>query len=203
MRPWLALLLVPSVAHADYETEWDATQQCRHLTAEVAVRGREILAGNPRTVRFCEPCGDKAPGSPERLGAVVDREQTPGSGAFELVSGARRIDVAFLYVQVSDSIFSNVALMAGCRPLEVSPSLHVHATAAGAMLSPRAFPPAGPPTTIQLVASQVVIATAPWMTFAAGVGAGLASAVLVALGLRARRRRTLGTLGHDEPALHR
>ena len=102
-----------------------------------------------------------------------------------------------MLVQVSDSIYSNVALMAGCTPLYVSPSLHVHPTADGVKLSPSAFPPSRtivvtqPAPAPAPIAKEpvVVVATVPWIVFGAGAGVALGVVTLGALAFAIRRRR--------------
>ncbi|MBA2544328.1 MAG: hypothetical protein H0V17_32085 [Deltaproteobacteria bacterium] len=134
---------------------------------------------------------------PTRLGPVVDREQRTGSGYSNIFAGDQRIDIAMLYVQVSHSMYSNVGVMAGCGPLGVSPSLHVHPSADGALISPSAFPPGRPaavtpPPALPPPVPEVVVEI-PWTAVAVGTGGTTAALVAFGtIGIALGRRRRVG-----------
>jgi hypothetical protein len=111
-------------AHAD---------QCDWLddpsTARRAVRE---LATHVEYIELCEPCGDKAPGEPRRAGKIAVRSI---DGHSEVAIDGRTVDLAYVYVKISGRLYRNLAMLAGCPTMGVSPRLLVDpATSSGVVI---------------------------------------------------------------------
>jgi hypothetical protein len=111
-------------AHAD-QCEWLEEPS----TARRAVRE---LATHPELVELCEPCGDAAPGAPRRASKVTVRSV---DGHSEVAIDGRTVDLAYIYVKISDGLYRNLAMLAGCPTTGVSPRLRVEpATSTGVLI---------------------------------------------------------------------
>jgi len=165
--------------------------QCQWLDdPAIATRAARELERHPEIIAFCEPCGDPAPGAPDRVRSVA--VQPLRDRAVSLVVNGDSVDLAYLYVKTSVHQYRNLAALAGCPTRDVSPSLRVDpATADGVLIRAdrAALPavtaaPAAPPPTI------VIVAATPPSPALLVLGGGAALAVLggLALWLAARRR---------------
>ena len=209
---WYALMglaLVAGEARADEENDYDYTQQCRVLSLDQANRAQHVLSSAPMTVRFCEPCGDRAPSEPARATPAIAKA-THILDSYAVLAGDSFVDVAFTYVRVSDTMYLNLAQMIGCSVHEVSLSLHLHHVKGGTLLTPSAVPPLGtaPPTpapaiTVEPVPAKVPVAApvvvkehvSPWL-WGASAAIGAALALLVVLCHQRRfRPRALDLVG--------
>src|SRR6267154_4910751 len=138
MRSWtipaaLVAVLVPAAAYAD---------QCQLVDDGVASRALEKLAGHPKVIAFCEPCGDTAPGEPAVATKVAKERDT--DGAYQVVIDRREVDLAYTYVQTGVDRYDNVAMLAGCPVSGVSPSLKVDpSTPTGVLITADETPVAG------------------------------------------------------------
>ena len=111
----LVTALSARAAHAD---------QCQWLDDRaIAKRAVRQIVNHPDYVEFCEPCGDAAPGEPRRANRVdlraLDRH------AVELTIDGESVDLAYIYVKVSNRQFRNLAMLAGCPTMGVSSSLRI------------------------------------------------------------------------------
>ena len=146
----------------------------------MAAYARQLIADHPMVGRFCEPCGDRVPGEPERATRVPD-------------------DLAYAYIQTSPHRYDNLAALVGCPTVGVSPSLRVEeAPDRGVLIlpdssEPAAIPqmPALPAAPVELAPTVIVQSTISdglgWSAIAAGCGG---TALLWLVALRLRRRRT-------------
>lgn len=202
MRVWLiptALAVLGGTARAD---------QCEWVDDAVAHKAQALLAGAPKVISFCEPCGDKAPGEPAVAASVEIR--TPQRGFEELYINGAGVDLAYTYVKTDDGHYRNLALLAGCPASDVSPSLAIGAETPNGVLitaDDSAQPPPPPVTTVMPVTAVVppppvppappavyVYSTTthdvPWFALAVAASAGAMGGslfTLLVLGLRRRR----------------
>ena len=127
MKAWLlipiSLSLVAGTARAD---------QCAWIDDAAAHKARTILTSSPAFVELCEPCGDKAPGAPQRA-KTVDVKDADGDYKEVYVNG-KGIDLAYVFVKTDDTHYGNLAALAGCPATGVSPSLDVAAETAHGVL---------------------------------------------------------------------
>jgi hypothetical protein len=191
----IATLAVPSLARAD---------QCQLYDAATARRVDQLLAEGPKLVELCEPCGDKAPGLPFTVSRFVHGER----------------DLAYTYVQTSNTRYENLAMLVDCPVRGVSPSLVVTGeTEHGVLISADLTPVTAYATPMMAadvaadVASDVasnapahvtfhtttrVEQPLPWFVVLVAAGGGFfAGAGIVALGLAARRRRAMRPRAND------
>ncbi len=110
----------------------------------IAERAATMLREHPTYVELCEPCGDKAPGEPA-IAHRVEVQPSPDPGSEVAIDG-RAIDLAYIYVQISDREYDNLAALAGCMTSDVSPTLVVdQATANGVLIHASTMPVSQPP----------------------------------------------------------
>ena len=86
--------------------------------------GAAILASTPKVIEFCEPCGDKAPGTRSRENRRGPRCR---AAATRVVVNGHAVDLAYMYVKTVDTQYENLAQLAGCPATGVSPSLAIAA----------------------------------------------------------------------------
>ena len=99
--------------------------QCQLVDSGTAVRALQLLHDHPNVLAYCEPCGDRAPGTPARADYVAtDRDR---SGAYQVVIDRREVDLAYTFVQTGPDQFENLAHLAGCPASGVSATLAIHA----------------------------------------------------------------------------
>lgn len=128
MRSWiiagaLASCAWPVVAYAD---------QCAVLDEATAARAVDALRRHPDIVSFCEPCGEVAPGVPDRVTNVAARHT---GGGFEVWVDGRPVDLAYTYARTSSHRYENLAALAACPTTGVSPSLAIDdASATGVLI---------------------------------------------------------------------
>jgi hypothetical protein len=187
----IAILAAPSLARAD---------QCQLYDAATARRVDQLLADHPKLVELCEPCGDKAPGLPFRVSQFVHGER----------------DLAYTYVQTSNTRYENLAMLVDCPVRGVSPSLAVtKETEHGMLISADTTPvTAYAPPMIAADGAACVASFAPahvtfhtttrveqplpWFVVVVATGGGVfAGAGIVALGFAARRRRAMRPRASD------
>jgi hypothetical protein len=114
---FVSLVAVTTFSTAAY------ADQCAWIDADVASRAQAILAKSPKLIAFCEPCGDKVPGVPIAATRVDVRE--PSAGFHEVVVDDSGIDLAYTFVQTSQTEYGNLAKLAGCPATGVSPTLSI------------------------------------------------------------------------------
>ena len=145
MRLALALVLAaPAVARAD---------QCQWLEDDVADRAQQLLEEHPHYATYCAPCGDKAPGEPAMVGKIERADHS-------ILIDGRAIDLAYTYVEVSDTAYASLAALAGCPTTGVPPSLRVDAATASGVMIRASDEPADPPST-KLEEAQTVALASP------------------------------------------
>ena len=188
--------------------------QCEWIDAKVAAKAQKQLASHPKVIAFCEPCGEKAPGTPEVAASV--ELGTPEAGYKDVRINGNPVDLAYTFVQTSPGTYKNLAMLAGCEATGVSRTLQVaDETPNGVLITPDdpapeppppppqpAFDPQPLPLNLTIPAAmppppppQVVIVETrpafPWamaaLALVTGFGATL-SGVLVVDALRRRRR---------------
>lgn len=91
----------------------------------VAAHAEQELVQHPTMIRFCEPCGDKVPGTPAPVRKVVTRSIASYPGRSEVVVDGSAIDLAYTYVQTSEHRYENLAARVGAEAPGVSPTLRV------------------------------------------------------------------------------
>jgi hypothetical protein len=210
MKTWLipislsiSLPLLGGTARAD---------QCAWVEPAAAVKAQAILTDAPKYLEFCEPCGDKAPGIPQRATSV--NITTPQGDYRELSVNGTPIDLAYVFVKTSDTQYQNLALLAGCPASGVSPSLAIAAeTTNGVLITADDYKPAVPVeqataiTSIPAYAPPAPPAPPPaphvyvyttmsrevsWLALALAAGGGaITGSALTLLVLAARRRRDM------------
>lgn len=206
MKIWIvpvSLALLGGTARAD---------QCEWVAPAVAQKARALLEKHPKTIAFCEPCGDKAPGEPAVAQAVDVR--VPEQGLEEVYINGSGVDLAYTYVKADDGHYRNLALLAGCPASDVSPTLAIDAETPNGVLitaDDHALPPPPPVTPVMPAveiapvpppppppppASQVFVYTTthevPWLALAVAAGAGaLGGSLMTLLVLGVRRRRDM------------
>jgi len=133
--------------------------QCEWLDdASIARRAARELASHPEFVSFCEPCGDAAPGVPQRANKVAVHT-LPDHAEVEI--DGETIDLAYIYLRTSDRQYRNLAMLAGCATTGVSPRLRVDSTTPTGVLirADRVAPPA--PAVAAVVEAPVASAPVP------------------------------------------
>jgi hypothetical protein len=201
MKAWLipiTLSLFTGTARAD---------QCAWIDGAVARKAQTLLTSAPKFIEFCEPCGDKAPGIPQRVQGV---DIHPADGELsELTLNGKPIDLAYIFIKTDDTHYKNLAALAGCPATGVSPSLTIAAeTPNGVLITAAADPVPEPakPEPATIVTSiptppapppQVFIYTTTtheiaWLAVALAAGGGFitGSAMMLAL-VTIRRRRAM------------
>lgn len=134
----LTLTLVLALAGTAY------ADQCEWIDGTAAAKAQKLLAGHPKVIAFCEPCGEKAPGVPE-VASRVD-VTTPEAGYKEIAINGKGVDLAYTFVQTSPGTYKNLAKLAGCEATDVSPSLKVaDETPNGVLITADDHKPAPPP----------------------------------------------------------
>jgi hypothetical protein len=195
MKSWLAvaLVLVSQTARAD---------QCEWIDAGVAQKAQAILAKQPLVIEFCEPCGDKAPGTPAQAKTVAIG--SPQSGYKEIQINGKAVDLAYTYVKTSGMKFENLAMLSGCPAQDVSPSLTVaDETKHGVLITASADPvPQAKPVIATVPVPLPVIQppretvymystqTIPWLALVFACASGMvigAGLTITTLALRRRR----------------
>jgi len=152
MKSWmiaLSLTLAAGSARAD---------QCEWIDAGAAQKAQAILAKQPMTIAFCEPCGDKAPGMPVQAKSVTIG--SPQGEYKEVQINGKAVDLAYTYVKTSATKYQNLAKLAGCSAEGVSPSLTVaDETKHGVLIT--ASDAAPPPPPAPVIATVPVVLPVP------------------------------------------
>jgi hypothetical protein len=154
----VALLLVSAALLSARPARAD---QCEWLDdASIARRAARELASHPEFVAFCEPCGDAAPGVPQRANKVSVRNVQDHT---EVEIDGETVDLAYIYLRTSDRQYRNLAMLAGCATTGVSPRLRVDsATPAGVLIrADRVAAPPAPPVAAPVQEAPVASAPAP------------------------------------------
>ena len=151
----VALLLVFAALLSAHPARAD---QCEWLDdASTARRAARELANHPEYVAFCEPCGDAAPGVPQRANKVAVRNVQDHA---EVEIDGETVDLAYIYVRTSDRQYRNLAMLAGCATTGVSPRLRVDsATPTGVLI--RADRAAAPPAPAAAPVQDAPVPSAP------------------------------------------
>ncbi|MDB4957337.1 MAG: hypothetical protein JWO36_4906 [Myxococcales bacterium] len=201
MKRWTLMLAFAGTAwsgaaHAD---------QCIVTSERIATAAAKLINSHHEIVRFCEPCGDKAPGQPEKATAQV----SPYLRLFEVHVGGQPTDLAYTFVPTSPRQYQSLAALTGCEVGGVSLALRVtDETAHGVMIVPEpAAIPEPPqselaavlepiaPTYVTLPPQFVVVAQpephAWWPAAVAGGGGASAIWAAWAVLTTRRRRRTM------------
>jgi hypothetical protein len=216
MKAWLIPISLTSLVAASGTARAD---QCAWVTEAQAQKAQSILTGATKFIDFCEPCGDAAPGTPQKIENVnID---TPSDGYRELTVNGKEIDLAYVFVKTSEHEYTNLAKLTGCPATGVSPSLAIESeTKDGVMITAdtKAPPPPPPPqmTPVTSVPAytilppptpppQVYVYTTvsrevPWLAIALAAGGGFitGSATTPTL-LAIRRRRAMRPRAVDMP----
>jgi hypothetical protein len=128
--PFAAVMLLTSVARADYESEWPEHAQCLLVPVRVADLAVALINAHPDVVFYCQPCGDRAPRHHDRK-PVASRPPADDT-TLVFLAPITEIDLAYTYIRVSRDRYENVAALAGCRTTGVSQFLRVD----GPLLTP-------------------------------------------------------------------
>jgi hypothetical protein len=201
MKAWLIpISLVSLVAGAGTAR----ADQCQALDDAQAQKAQAILTSAATYIEFCEPCGDVAPGMPQKVANVnID---TPGADYRELTVNGTPIDLAYVFVKTSDAQYQNLAKLAGCPATGVSPSLAMESeTKDGVMITAdtKAPPEPPPPPAVTSIPAytvpappppQVYVYTTvsrevPWLAIALAACGGFVTGSATTLTLLAIRRR--------------
>ncbi len=214
MKAWLIPISLSSLVAGAGTARAD---QCAWVTDAQARKAQSIVTSSTKFIDFCEPCGDVAPGTPQKIENVnID---TPHAGYRELTLNGTPIDLAYVFVKTSDSEYSNLAKLAGCPATGVSPTLAVASeTKDGVMITAdtKAPPPPLPPqmtpvtsvpayTVLPSPPPQVYVYTTvsremPWFALALAAGGGFITGSATTLTLLAiRRRRAMRPRAVDMP----
>lgn len=179
--------------------------QCAYVEPAVADAAARILAGKPRYVELCEPCGETRPSAVQRVDSVTIA--TPTLGYREVSIDGKPIDLAYTFVETSPSRFDNLAKLVKCPAEDVSASITVEPPArrvvaddpepepakAPLVLVQPAVPPtpraAAPPAASSPPPAPEVPTTPHWQAIAIACAAGSVGAGLGALTALARQRR--------------
>jgi hypothetical protein len=130
MRAWIIPVAIGTSALCGGVVRAD---QCAWLgEAEVAARAARELARSPTIVELCEPCGQLAPGAPERVDSIAVRPVD--GGAHEVVVNGRALDLAYTFIPIASRQYRNLALLVGCPATGVSPGLRVEESTASGVL---------------------------------------------------------------------
>jgi hypothetical protein len=189
----LAVMLAALAARTAHAADSD---QCQWLAdRDVATRAARELAQHSEVVRFCEPCGDLAPGAP-RTALRVTLQRLDGDATSVAIDGDP-IDLAYTYVKTGEQQYRNLAQLAGCPASGVSPRLRIDAaTRTGVLIradpGAAAMPPTEPPSA---AAAPTIYIQAPSPAGPALLlGCGTLLGILAAGALRrSARRRALHT----------
>jgi hypothetical protein len=100
-------LLSTAIGHAD---------QCQILDDATVPWATRALRKGDMVIRYCAPCGDKAPGTPFK----IDRVEAKGK---EILVNGKAVDLAYIYVQTGPTNYANVGLLVGCDAAGVEPFL--------------------------------------------------------------------------------
>jgi hypothetical protein len=153
MKAWLipiTLSLVAGTAHAD---------QCAWIDAAVADKAQAILTAKQQFLELCEPCGDQAPGIPQRVQSVDIA--SPQADYREVSLNGKGIDLAYVFVKTDDTRYQNLAALAGCPATGVSPSLTIEAETTNGVLISADNKPTPPPQAATIVTEVPAYAPAP------------------------------------------
>lgn len=186
--------------------------QCEWVPSNVARIAMEELASHDNFIAFCEPCGDKVPGAPQKIETIT--KSSVGDGSWEVRINGRAVDLAYTYAPIHPREYQNVGLLAACGATGVSGALRVEGAAPNGVLiypsektiaskvqpepdpepapepapavapAPAAVAPVLP--TIIVMSSTTTSAPSWWPALA---GAGGASAIWLAWAMAAARRR--------------
>lgn len=199
MKAWLipiTLTAVAGTARAD---------QCQWVTKAQADKAQQILTSSSKLVEYCEPCGDAAPGVPQRIESA--NAMVPAASYWELSINGKPADLAYVFVKTSDTEYTNLAKLAGCPATGVSPSLTIAPeTPTGVLITPedkpaeQPAPPAPAPavttitTTMPPPPPQVYVYTTTtheiaWLAVALAAAGGMITGSALALALVMLRRR--------------
>jgi hypothetical protein len=210
MKSWaiaLALVVSSRVAHAD---------PCQAVSDEVASDAATEINEHREIVRFCEPCGDKAPGVPEKHVVATTRREERGWS--EVVVNGKPIDLAYTFVRTNDRTYDNLAALVSCDAPGVSRTLRIEdATPDGVLIvadpagisAPSESAPAPAAvvkeTPIVTLPPQLIVVQSEAASLWPGVlaGGGGASAVWAAWALMATRRRRRAMRPRAAELVHR
>jgi hypothetical protein len=124
-----AALLAPATARAD---------QCAINATVITDQVVTLVKRGSRVLELCEPCGDRAPGTPLEVTAVAVRD-----GRVSL--NGREIDLAYVYIQTRPDEYRNVGLLTRCGAQDVSEYIRRGTPSGPVAGSPRMAPPPLPP----------------------------------------------------------
>jgi hypothetical protein len=111
-----------------------SADQCSVVTKEQASRVADLLLTGSKVLHFCQPCGEREPGSWEAVKEVAIVGSGASAGRQVRLNG-RVVDLAYVYYLATDGTARDLALAIGCRAEGVSESL--------TFKTPAAPPPAG------------------------------------------------------------
>lgn len=198
MKTWLLIPISLSVLAGTARAD-----QCAWIDEAATRKAHAILTSSPTYIEYCEPCGDKAPGMPQRATSVD--VNVVGDDYREVSIDGKAIDLAYVFVRTDDAHYRNLAGLAGCPATGVSASLDIaDETPNGVLITAGNDPLDGTPPPPAVVASPVApLATPPqvfvytttthevaWLPIVLGAAGGFITGsafTLVLLGLRRRR----------------
>ncbi|HEX5058807.1 MAG TPA: hypothetical protein VFV99_05570 [Kofleriaceae bacterium] len=201
MKAWLipfSLVVLADTAHAD---------QCAWIDKPTAQKAEAIVLKASKYIEFCEPCGEKAPGIPQKAQSVAVQD---ADGDYkEVTINGKGVDLAYTFVKTDAGHYRNLAALAGCPAEGVSPSLAIEdETPNGVMIRaaddtlrpqpppPQPLPaPAAAPPQLQVPPQVYVYNTTrdiAWLPIAlAACGGFVTGSALTLLVFAARRRRAM------------
>lgn len=108
--------LVPLILAATTCLAWPAwADQCAWVGKEEVTVAFDLIKRGMIVLPYCEPCGDKRPDPPVHVLTTEIRQQD--KHLYSLVINGQEVDLAYLYLQLSDGSYFNVAKLVGC-PVE-------------------------------------------------------------------------------------
>ncbi|MFT3698252.1 MAG: hypothetical protein QM831_34235 [Kofleriaceae bacterium] len=174
-------LLVPGIARAD---------QCELTDEATADKAIAVVKAHHTVLEYCEPCGDKAPGTPHVLDHVA--KQRGVDSYYAVTLDKREVDLAYTYVEMSPGHFANLAKLAQCPTSGVTPELTVEqASDTGVLITPTPTPAPQATPAPQTIVIERSDSLSPWVIIVACIGSTGVWAMLLLLAERRRRARAM------------
>jgi hypothetical protein len=100
--------------------------QCAWNSEATAQRAVGALAVAGSIIKFCEPCGDKAPQPTVKIQSVAVTQSK--AKAWEVTINGESVDLAYIFVPTVEGPVKNLGLLVGCPAKDVSRELASTAT---------------------------------------------------------------------------
>ena len=93
--------------------------QCSYVEKATADAAKDRLLKAGTVIPFCEPCGETAPGAPDKVEVVEVKKE--GGNHWQVYMNGHGIDLAYIYVPTPKDTWRNLGIALNCGASDVSP----------------------------------------------------------------------------------